>query len=225
LAEACIRFGTPVTGGNVSLYNQNPRGAIDPTPTVGMIGVVGQERWITRQHFRDALDVIYLIGSVGHELGASQYLKIIHGQKAFLPPRLSYDLELGMQAVVHALIRQGLVKSAHDCSEGGFGVALAECCISGERRIGASVELGHWRERLDQILFNESQSRVIISVGPDDCAATETVCTATEIPFSRVGEVGGSELVFSAREETVRWDVAELYQAWYGSIERAMSSQ
>jgi phosphoribosylformylglycinamidine synthase subunit PurL len=225
LAEACIRFGTPVTGGNVSLYNQNPRGAIDPTPTVGMIGVVGQERWITRQHFRDALDVIYLIGPVGHELGASQYLKIIHCQKAFLPPRLSYDLELGMQAVVQALIRQGLVKSAHDCSEGGFGVALAECCISGERRIGASVELGHWRERLDQILFNESQSRVIISVGPDDCAATESVCTAAEIPFSRVGKVGGSDLIFSAREETVRWDVAELYQAWYGSIERAMSSQ
>ena len=190
-----------------------------------MIGVIGQERWITRQHFRDALDVIYLIGPVGHELGASQYLKIIHGQKAFLPPRLSYDLELGMQAVVQALIRQGLVKSAHDCSEGGFGVALAECCISGERRIGASVELGHWRERLDQILFNESQSRVIISVGPDDCAATEAVCTTAEISFSRVGEVGGSDLVLSTREETLRWDVAELYQAWYGSIERAMSSQ
>jgi phosphoribosylformylglycinamidine synthase subunit PurL len=225
LAEACSRFSTPVTGGNVSLYNQNPRGAIDPTPTVGMIGVIGQERWITRQHFRDALDVIYLIGPIGHELGASQYLKIIHGQKAFLPPRLSYDLELGIQAVVQGLIRQGLVKSAHDCSEGGFGVALAECCISGERRIGASVELGHWRERLDQILFNESQSRVIISVEPDDCAATEAVCTAAEIPFSRVGEVGGSDLVFSAGAETLRWDVAELYQAWYGSIERAMSSQ
>jgi phosphoribosylformylglycinamidine synthase subunit PurL len=138
---------------------------------------------------------------------------------------LSYDLELGMQAVVLALIRQGLVKSAHDCSEGGFGVALAESCISGERRIGASVELGHWRERLDQILFNESQSRVIISVGPDDCTATEAVCTAAEIPFSRIGQVGGSDLVLSTREETLRWDVAELYQAWYGSIERAMSSQ
>jgi phosphoribosylformylglycinamidine synthase subunit PurL len=225
LAEACSRFGTPVTGGNVSLYNQNPKGAIDPTPTVGMIGVVGQERWITRQHFRDALDVIYLIGPVGHELGASQYLKIIHGQKAFLPPRLSYELELGMQAVVQALIRLGLVKSAHDCSEGGFGVALAECCISGERRIGASVELGHWRERLDQILFNESQSRVVISVGPEDCGATEAACAAAEIPFSRVGEVGGSDLVLATREETLRWDVAELYQAWYGSIERAMSSQ
>jgi phosphoribosylformylglycinamidine synthase subunit PurL len=225
LAEACRRFGTPVTGGNVSLYNQNPKGAIDPTPTVGMIGVIDRECWITRQHFRDASDVIYLIGPVGHELGASQYLKIIHGQKAFLPPRLSYDLELGIQAVVRALIRQGLVKSAHDCSEGGFGVALAECCISGERRVGASVDLGHRRERLDQILFNESQSRVIISVGSEDCSATEAVCTAAEMPFSRVGEVGGSDLVLSTRGETLRWDVAELYQAWYVSIERAMSSQ
>jgi phosphoribosylformylglycinamidine synthase subunit PurL len=225
LAEACNRFGTPVTGGNVSLYNQSPRGAIDPTPTVGMIGVIGQERWITRQHFRDAADVIYLIGPVGHELGASQYLKIIHGQKAFLPPRLSYDLELGIQAVVRALIQQGLVKSAHDCSEGGFAVALAECCISGERRIGASVDLGHCRERLDQILFNESQSRVIVSVGLQDSAATEAACRAAEIPFSRVGEVGGSDLVLLTRGETLRWDVAELYQAWYASIERAMSSQ
>ena len=104
-----------------------------------------------------------------------------------------------MQAVVLALIRQGLVKSAHDCSEGGFGVALAECCISGERKIGASVDLGHWRERLDQILFNESQSRVIISVGPEDCGATEATCAAAEIPFGRVGEVGGSDLVLSTR--------------------------
>jgi len=225
LAEACLRFGTPVTGGNVSLYNQNPSGAIDPTPTVGMVGVIAEERWITRQYFRDASDVIYLIGPVGHELGASQYLKIVHGRKEFLPPRLSYDLELGVQAVVLALIQQGLVKSAHDCSEGGFGVAMAECCISGERRIGASVDFGHWPERLDRILFNESQSRVIISVGSEDTAATEAVCAAAEIQFGRVGEVGGSDLIISTQQQTLRWNVAELYQAWYSSIERAMSSQ
>ena len=225
LAEACLRFGTPVTGGNVSLYNQNPSGAIDPTPTVGMVGVIDDERWITRQFFRDTSDVIYLIGPVGHELGASQYLKIIHGRKEFLPPRLSYDLELGVQAVVLALIQQGLVKSAHDCSEGGFGVALAECCISGERKIGASVDFGHWPERLDQILFNESQSRVILSVGPEDTVATEAVCAAAEIQFGRIGEVGGADLIISTRQETLRWDVAELYQAWYVSIERAMNSQ
>jgi phosphoribosylformylglycinamidine synthase subunit PurL len=225
LAEACRRFGTPVTGGNVSLYNQNPDGAIDPTPTVGMIGVIDQERWITRQYFRDPEDIIYLIGPVGSELGASQFLKIIHGKKAFLPPRLSYDLELGVQAVVLTLIREGLVKSAHDCSEGGSGVAMAECCISGERRVGAKIDFGHWPERLDQILFNESQSRVIISVRAEDSPAAEAICTAAEIPFSRVGKVGGTDLVISTQRETLRWDIAELYQAWYGSIERAMSSQ
>jgi phosphoribosylformylglycinamidine synthase subunit PurL len=225
LAEACLRFGTPVTGGNVSLYNQNPNGAIDPTPTVGMVGVIDDERWITRQFFRDTSDVIYLIGPVGHELGASQYLKIIHGRKEFLPPRLSYDLELGVQAIVLSLIQQGLVKSAHDCSEGGFGVALAECCISGERKIGALVDFGHWPERLDQILFNESQSRVILSVRPEDTVATEAVCTAAEIQFGRIGEVGGADLIISTGRETLRWAVAELYQAWYLSIERAMNSQ
>jgi phosphoribosylformylglycinamidine synthase subunit PurL len=225
LAEACHMFDTPVTGGNVSLYNQNPNGAIDPTPTVGMVGVIDQERWITRQYFRDTSDVIYLIGPIGHELGASQYLTIIHGRREFLPPRLSYDLELGVQAVVLVLIQQGLVKSAHDCSEGGFAVAIAECCISGERRIGASVDFGHWPERLDQILFNESQSRVIISVAAEDVDAMETVCAAAEIPFGRVGEVGGSQMIISTQRETLQWDVAELYQAWYGSIERAMSSQ
>jgi phosphoribosylformylglycinamidine synthase len=225
LAEACLRFGTPVTGGNVSLYNQNPSGAVYPTPTVGMVGAIGEERWITRQYFRDASDVIYLIGPVGHELGASQYLNIIHGRKGLFPPRLSYDLELGVQAVVLALIQQGLVKSAHDCSEGGFGVAMAECCISGEQKIGASVDFGRWPERLDQILFNESQSRVIISVRAEDTVAVEARCGAAEIQFGRVGEVGGSDLIISTQRESLRWDVAELYQAWYSSIERAMSSQ
>ncbi len=225
LAEACVRFGTPVTGGNVSLYNQNPSGAIDPTPTVGMVGVIGQESWITRQYFQDVSDVVYLIGPVGQELGASQYMTIIHDRRKFSPPRLSYDLELGVQAVVLALIQKGLVKSAHDCSEGGFGVALAECCISGERLVGASVDFGHWPERLDQILFNESQSRVIISVAPEDTVAIEALCSAAEIPFGRVGEVGGSDLTISTQRETLRWDVAELYQTWYFSIERAMSSR
>jgi phosphoribosylformylglycinamidine synthase subunit PurL len=222
LAEACDRFGTPVTGGNVSLYNQNPSGAIDPTPAVGMVGIIGEERWITRQHFRDEADVIYLIGPVGQEMGASQYLAIVHGRKEGLPPRLSYDLELGVQAVVLELIQRGLVKSAHDCSEGGLGVALAECCMSGERRIGALARFGRWPHRLDQILFNESQSRVIISVRTEDAAATEAVCAAAEIPFGRLGEVGGSDLVVSTEQQTLRWDVAQLHQAWYFSIERAM---
>jgi phosphoribosylformylglycinamidine synthase len=222
LAEACRRFGTPVTGGNVSLYNQNPSGAIDPTPTVGMVGIIREERWITRQHFRDEADVIYLIGPVGQEMGASQYLAIVHGRKECLPPRLSYDLELGVQAVVLELIHKGLVKSAHDCSEGGLGVTLAECCMSGERKIGALAWFGAGPHRLDQILFNESQSRVIISVRPEDAFATEALCAAAKIPFNRLGEVGGSDLVVATEQQTLRWDVAQLHRAWYLSIERAM---
>ena len=124
--------------------------------------------------------------------------------------------------MVLELIQRGLVKSAHDCSDGGLGVALAECCISGERKIGASARFGHWPYRLDQILFNESQSRVVITVRSEDAAATEAVCTAAEIPFGRLGEVGGSDLVISTEQRTLRWDVAQLHQAWYFSIERAM---
>ena len=114
-----------------------------------------------------------------------------------------------------ALIQKGLVKSADDCSEGGFGVAIAESCVSGERKIGASVDFGHWPERRHQILFNESQSRVIILADPEERAALEAICTAAEIQFGRVGVVGGSDLIISTQREALRWDIAELYQAWY----------
>ncbi len=224
LAEACRKFDTPVTGGNVSLYNQNPDGAIDPTPTVGMVGLIADERWITRQYFRDASDVIYLIGPIGDELGASQYLAVVHGRKEFQPPRLNYDLELTLHATLHGLIRRGLVKSAHDCSEGGLGVALAECCVSGEHRTGASVTFNDRAERIDQLLFNESQSRVILSVGPENAEATEAACTAANLPFRRIGTVRGSELIVTTQTETQRWEIAELFQAWYFVIERAMNT-
>ncbi len=224
LAEACRKFDTPVTGGNVSLYNQNPGGAIDPTPTVGMVGLIADERWITRQYFRDASDVIYLIGPIGDELGASQYLAVVHGRKEFQPPRLNYDLELTLHATLHGLIRRGLVKSAHDCSEGGLGVALAECCISGEHRMGASVTFNDRAERIDQLLFNESQSRVILSVGPENAEATEAACAAVNLPFRRIGTVMGSELIVTTQTESLRWDIAELFQAWYFAIERAMNT-
>jgi phosphoribosylformylglycinamidine synthase subunit PurL len=223
MAEACRKFDTPVTGGNVSLYNQNPNGAIDPTPTVGMVGLIADERWITRQNFRDSKDLIYLIGLIGDELGASQYLAVIHGRKEYRPPRLNYDLELRVQATVRGLIENGLVKSAHDCSEGGLGVALAECCVGREPGIGASVRFNDWSGRPDQLLFNESQSRIIVSVGPENAVAAEAACEAAKIPFRRLGEVGGSELVVATQRETLCWEIAELYEAWYFSIERAMN--
>src|SRR5438128_2949919 len=141
IAEACYAFGTPVTGGNVSLYNESPAGVIDPTPTIGMVGLIDEERHITTQWFKNPDDVVILAGQAGNELGGSQFLKICHGRKQAPPPRVDLELEIKVQNAVRDLIREGLVKSAHDCSEGGLAVALAECCFNPEKSFGTEIAL------------------------------------------------------------------------------------
>ena len=129
IAEACRAFGTPVIGGNVSLYNESPAGVVDPTPTIGMVGLIDEEQHITTQWFKNDGDVVILVGQVGNELGGSQFLKVCHGRKQGPPPRVDLELEIKVQNAVRDLIREGLAKSAHDCSEGGLLVAIAESCI------------------------------------------------------------------------------------------------
>ncbi len=223
MAEACNVFSTPVTGGNVSLYNENPSGAIDPTPTVGMVGLIENERHITRQAFRDAGDTVVLIGDPGSELGASHFLKVVHGRKEGLPPRLDYERELAVQEAVRALIRSGLVKSAHDCSEGGLAVALAECCISGGKRIGADIDFGHTGLRADQLLFNESQSRVVVTVSKTNATAALALLEWRGVPARRLGVVGGKTLAIHANGMQFGWEVEELHAAWYHAIRDCMT--
>src|SRR5205807_5837196 len=139
-AEACRAFGTPVTGGNVSLYNESPAGVVDPTPTIGMVGLIEKEKDITTQWFKNAGDEIVLVGKIGAELGGSRFLKVCHGKKFGPPPRLDLAHEIKIQNAVRDLIRAGLVKSAHDCSEGGLAVALAESCFNPKQRLGADVK-------------------------------------------------------------------------------------
>jgi len=117
------------------------------------------------------------------------------------------------------------VQSAHDCSEGGFGVALAECCMSGEIKMGASVRIGNATNRMDLFLFNETQSRVIISVRPENADAVEKHCVATHTPLTRLGAVGGTHLVVTNGQETLTWEIAELYETWYCSVEDIMSTR
>src|SRR5437762_3665665 len=126
IAEACRAFGTPVIGGNVSLYNESPAGVVDPTPTIGMVGLIDEERHITTQWFKNAGDVVILAGQAGNELGGSQFLKICHGRKQAPPPRVDLELEIKVQNAVRDLIREGLVKSAHDCPERILDLTLNE---------------------------------------------------------------------------------------------------
>ena len=229
LAEACREFDTPVTGGNVSLYNESPAGVVDPTPTVGMVGLIEDPAHVTTQSFKAPGDVILLVGEPGgtDDLGGSHYLKVVHGRKAGRPPRLDFAREKAVQEGVRALIRAGLVRSAHDCSEGGLAVAVAEGCISGERCFGATVELDDASEdaRVDVLLFNEAASRIVVTVAAPDEDAARALLHERGVPHRRLGVVGapdGKLAVELPGGRTVRWGVGELHDRWYHAVARAL---
>jgi phosphoribosylformylglycinamidine synthase subunit PurL len=244
VAEACRAFGTPVTGGNVSLYNESPAGVVDPTPTIGMVGLIDDEKHVTTQWFKEAGDVIILVGQIGNELRGSSYLKVCHGLKIGPSPRVDLANEIKVQNAVCHLIREGLVKSAHDCSEGGLAVAVVECCFHPEKLFGADVDLGDCggsrvgcagdtpadTEKTSHsdaatVLFNESQSRIIVSVAPADLEKTMSTLRETGIPFEQLGKVGTEELCIRADEETFRWQIADLYDDWWNAIRRAVEDE
>jgi phosphoribosylformylglycinamidine synthase II len=225
IAEACRAFGTPVTGGNVSLYNESPAGVVDPTPTVAMVGLIDDEKHITTQWFKQESDTIILVGEMGSELGGSQLLKVCYGKKIGPPPHVDLDLEIKVQNAVRDLIRAGLVKSAHDCSEGGLAVALAECCFNPEQLFGAEIDLKAGNTSADTVLFNESQSRVIISVAPKDAERTTSILRDYGVPFQQLGKVGGDSLCIRVNNETFRWPVVDLHDDWFNAIRRAVEDE
>jgi phosphoribosylformylglycinamidine synthase II len=236
LSETCRAFGTPVVGGNVSLYNESPAGVVDPTPTVAMVGLIDDERHITTQFFKNAGDAIILVGEIGNEMGASRFLKVCHSRKEGLPPRLDIARELAVQNSVRELIRAGFVKSAHDCSEGGLAVALAECCFNPEARFGAKVSCSRRsvggaaspdasRSEAVTVLFNESQSRIVLSVAESNSAAVLDRLEKSGVPALRLGVVGGETLSIEVGQESFQWPIAELFDDWHYSIERSLAAE
>lgn len=191
MAEACRVLDTPVIGGNVSLYNENAKGAIYPTPVVGMVGLVHDTDHITTQGFKSAGDIVFLLGDTKAELGGSELQAVVHGVVEGRPPQLDLDVEKKLLSAVLEAIQGGLVRSAHDLSEGGLAVALAESCISGG--IGAKVNVAS-ELRSDFALFSESQSRILLSASPEKAEALEKLLAERGVPTERIGVVEGSEL-------------------------------
>jgi phosphoribosylformylglycinamidine synthase len=223
LAEACRHFDLPVVGGNVSLYNESPEGAIDPTPTVSVVGLIEDERHITRQ-FASAPDQrLVLLGGAPSELGGSQYLGVIHGLKTGDAPAVDLGAEQRLQDLLLAQIAAGRVRAAHDLSEGGLLVAVGEMLFAPDRTFGARLDLATLGGRQDALLFGESQGRVVLAVEAAEVPAVLAAAAAAGTPAQAIGAVtaDGSLAVRTARFEAV-WPVADLRRGWETSIEEAM---
>ena len=206
LAEACRVLETPVTGGNVSFYNETMGKAIFPTPVVGMLGLLEDIEHRTTAGFKRAGDAVLLAGETREELGGTEYLKLVTGEVRGLPPTLDLGREKALQSFVLAAIRAGLVRSAHDCSEGGLAVALAECAFlaePGAAGVEADVSAGVAAPadgaagsiRLDAALFGESQSRVVLSCAPASLPVLTNLASRHGVPLARLGAVRDGRFV------------------------------
>jgi phosphoribosylformylglycinamidine synthase len=193
IAEACRFFSTPVTGGNVSFYNQTLGEPIFPTPVIGMVGLLQDARTIVTPWFKKEGDLICLIGEIGDHLGGSEYLKSEHGLIKGAPPRLDLNFESKVQRACLRGIELGIIKSAHDCSEGGIAVALVESCFSPSGLMGAEIRMDK-NDRVDSMLFGETPSRIIISIEEKSVPAWERLATSIAVPWQIIGRVGGDTL-------------------------------
>jgi len=236
IGEACRAFKTPVTGGNVSFYNQGSQGAIDPTPVIGMIGLIQPARGkypeprtqnpepITA-NFKNEGDAIILFGETREELGGSEYLAVIHRKKAGKPPRVDLQQERALQELMVEAARQGWLASAHDCSEGGLAVALAECCVMDEARLlGAAIDpqstIHNPRVRTDALLFGESAGRIVVSCERFHIEPLLALARRWGLPASIIGSVGGSRLTIGGWIDA---PLEELSAAWRGGLTRRLS--
>jgi phosphoribosylformylglycinamidine synthase len=216
MAEACRELNTPVIGGNVSLYNENRKGAIYPTPVVGMVGLVHDTDHITTQAFKKEGDVILLLGNTQAELGGSEFQYVVHGVTEGRPPQLDLATERTLLQTVLSAIQQGLVASAHDLSDGGLATALAESCISGN--VGASVNFTA-DLRPDFALFSESQSRIVLTATPENAERLAAYVREQGVPVQQIGTVQGNDLnILVNSKPAIAAPVSQLAKVWKDAI-------
>ncbi len=224
MAETCQVLDTPVTGGNVSFYNESPQEAVDPTPVVGIVGLLEDQQKLVTPWFKERGDIIVLLGKTYEELGGSSWLFELKGIKAGKPPVLNLKKEKALQQLLLAAGEKQLLKSAQDCAEGGLAVAVAECTIlgrtAGQGLMGAELNL-HDSFDSTTALFSESQSRVIVSIAPDKFKTFTKLCQAHHVPVSEIGRVGGKTLsIFHHGRPVLEQKVSKLYELWKGGLKK-----
>lgn len=220
MGDACRMLETPVTGGNVSFYNENPKGAVFPTPTIGMLGLIESvSQHITTPGFKQDGDVIIYIGADRKGLGGSEYLSWIHKKTTGDAPELDLAFEKQLQDALLDAIKAGYIRSAHDCSDGGLAIALAEKAIfSGKgATIDTSALVGHQTERY----FSEAQSGIVISVSADKLEEVHAHFNEALIPFYQLGTVGGTELLI---DDVIQLQVSDLHRIYESAIPDAMNA-
>jgi phosphoribosylformylglycinamidine synthase subunit PurL len=218
LGDACRALETPIVSGNVSLYNETDGKGIFPTPMIGMVGLVEDARRHAGVKFVEAGDEVALLGRpAGTHLGGSEYLRTVHGRIQGMPPPLDLELEKKVQAAVRELVRAGLVRTAHDCSDGGLAVTLAECCFGGG--LGARLSLPG-AGRADALLFGEDASRIVVAYAKAAGAQVARVAASHGVTLTILGQTGGERLVLSrsSGELLVDASVAQLKKGWDESI-------
>ncbi|MFM6976058.1 MAG: phosphoribosylformylglycinamidine synthase subunit PurL, partial [Sphingobacteriaceae bacterium] len=193
MSEACTKFETPVTGGNVSFYNQSSdEGPVFPTPTIGMLGVLDDTKTLMTSNFKQAGDLIYLIGESVNDIASSQYLASFHNISAAPAPHFNLEKEYDMHQVIKQLIREKLIQSAHDVSDGGLYIALLESAMPNQLGFAIETEYGI---RKDAFLFGEAQGRVVVSVKPEQQEAFVELMATSETEFGLLGTVTSGDLL------------------------------
>jgi phosphoribosylformylglycinamidine synthase subunit PurL len=225
IGVACRALGVPITGGNVSLYNETDGSAIYPTPVIGVVGLLEHADRVISGRFKESGDVVVLLGDGRGELGGSEYLKLVYDQVRGLPPALDLDRERALERLVVTLAEERLIRSADDCSDGGIAVTLAECCFGGGE-MGAeisidSAEISSSRPLNDAAaLFGESASRAVVSMAADNVTRVLELAAAASVPARVVGQTGGNRLrIAVGGRMTIDIATDDAERGWSASID------
>jgi phosphoribosylformylglycinamidine synthase len=221
MGAACRALDIPITGGNVSLYNETDGNGVLPTPVIGMVGLIEDADRVVARAFRAEGDIVVLLGESRDELGGSEFLHVVHGQNRGVPPALDLSGEAALQRVLVDGAAAGGIRSAHDCSEGGLAVTLAECCF--DSSLGVDVDLPGVSAAEGYVdtatLFGESASRAVVSVSPSKAALLLAAAAAANVPAARIGRVGGERIRLSVDgRRVVDEPLMEAERLWSGSI-------